>query len=129
MIKSLIRRLELHERIYVQGARDVFLALLLHGTTARVGSRVSISEFVYHYVLLPGEPPLDGHANVWPCIVRPSVNPTLHAFLGFETRFASAQRRAMSWPCGSFPADASAVFSIAGRTARTKMQGSGGTWP
>ena len=29
VIKSLIRRLELHEKIYVQGARDVFLALQL----------------------------------------------------------------------------------------------------
>jgi len=87
VIKSLIRRLELHEKIYVQGARDVFLALLLHGTTARVGSRVSISEFVYHYVLLPGEPPLDGHANVWPCIVRPSVNPNTTRIPGIRDTF------------------------------------------
>ena len=95
VIKSLIRRLELHEKIYVQGARDVFLALLLHGTTARVGSRVSTSEwFVYHYVLLPGEPPLDGHAHVWPCIVRPSVHPDTTRIPGIR----DAQRRAMSWP-------------------------------
>jgi hypothetical protein len=50
-------------------------------------SRVSISEFVYHYVLLPGEPPLDGHANVWPCIVRPSVNPSTTRISGTRDPF------------------------------------------
>ena len=87
VIKRLIRKLELHQKVYAQGARDVFMALLQHGTKARVGSRVSIADFVYHYILLPGEPPLNGHANVWPCIVRPSVNPTTTRIPGIRDSF------------------------------------------
>ena len=77
MLKRFLRLLEKHNKLYANGARDVFCALLDRFIKHKVGSSVSISDFVFHYILSPGEPPLLGRANVWSAIVRPSARPTV----------------------------------------------------
>jgi len=69
------------------GVRDVFCALLDHFVKHKVGSSVFISDFVFHYILSPGEPSRLGRANVWSAIVRPSTRPTVTAITGIRNSF------------------------------------------
>ena len=88
VIKRFLRLLEKHNvKLSANGARDVFCALLDRFIKHKVGSSVSISDFVFHYILSPGEPPLLGRANVWSAIVRPSTRPTVTAITGIRSSF------------------------------------------
>ena len=87
VLKRFLRLLEKHNKLYANGARDVFCALLDHFVKHKVGSSVFISDFVFHYILSPGEPSRLGRANVWSAIVRPSTRPTVTAITGIRNSF------------------------------------------
>ena len=86
VIKRFVRLLEKQNKVYNNGARDVFVALLDSFQSHKVGSRVTIADFVFHYILSPGEPLLD-RANVWSPIVRPSARPTVTQIKGIRNSF------------------------------------------
>jgi hypothetical protein len=87
VIKRFLRLLEKNSKAYALGAKDVFCALLDQFEKTRVASRVTIAEFVFHYILSPGEPPLPGRPNVWSPILRPSVRPAVTAIKGIRSTF------------------------------------------
>ena len=99
VIKRFMRKLEKNSKIYACGARDVFLGLLEHFQKSKVGSHVVISDFVFHYILSPGEPveggaingeqlqSLEGCKNVWSHIKRPSARPAVTSIPGIRSSF------------------------------------------
>ena len=87
VIKRFLRRLEKDSKLYANGARDVFCALLDHFSQAKVGSRVIIDAFVFHYILSSGEHPIPGRDNVWSAASRPSVRPTVTSIPGIRSSF------------------------------------------
>lgn len=87
VIKRFMRQLERHSKLYANGARDVFCALVDQFLPERVGSRVIIDAFVFHYILSPKEPPIPGRDNVWSAVTRPSARPTVTSIPGIRSSF------------------------------------------
>jgi len=88
VVKRLLRQLEKFEKVYCNGPRDVFVALVRHAAEHKqqLGSSVAISAIVYHYILLGLEPTLP-HPNVWSAIHRPKVNPNVTRLTGIRDSF------------------------------------------
>ena len=87
VVKRFVRLLEKHSKLYADGARDVFCALVDQFLKEKAGSSVVIRAFVFHYILSQGEPPLPDRSNVWSAIVRPSVRPAVTAISGICSSF------------------------------------------
>ena len=86
VVKRFCRRMERENKVYANGARDVFCLLLDSFQKDKVGSRVAIDAFVFHYILSPSEPTLSGE-NVWSPIIRPSARPTVTSITGIRSSF------------------------------------------
>ena len=85
--QAFLRKLEKNSQLYAQGPRDVFCALLDNFKQPEGRSKVSINAFVFHYILVSGEPGLPGRKNVWSAITLPSVRPTVTALPGIRSSF------------------------------------------
>ena len=55
--------------------------------TSKLGSKVAISDFVFHYILAKSEPLLPRRENVWSAIVRPFAPPTVTDLPGIRSSF------------------------------------------
>ena len=53
----------------------------------KVGSRVVIVDFVFHYILSPTESPPSDRPNVWSPVARPSARPNVTAIAGIRSSF------------------------------------------
>ena len=87
VVKRFVRLLEKHSKLYADGARDVFCALVDKFLKEKAGSSVVIRAFVFHYILSQGEPPVPDRSNVWSAIVRPSARPAVTAISGIRSSF------------------------------------------
>jgi len=120
VVKRFVRLLEKHSKLYADGARDVFCALVDQFLKEKAGSSVVIRAFVFHYILSQGEPPLPDRSNVWSAIVRPSARPAVT--VEFAAPFVFVLQASLFLLSGNSPADMFVVLSTAGRIAQTQMQ-------
>ena len=81
VVKRLLRQLERQDKMYANGAQDVFRALVRHDKHR--GS--SISSFVYHYILTADEPVPEG--MTWSAIKRPAARPSVTSLKGIRSSF------------------------------------------
>ena len=80
--------MERHGKLYANGPRDVFKALVEHAaaTQQTMDSSVTMSDIVYHYVLSQGEPPINA-PNVWSAVKRPAARPVVSPIKGIRSSF------------------------------------------
>jgi hypothetical protein len=89
VVKRFLRLLETQGKTYMQGARDVFLAVLEHDAAGerKATSTAVLARFVYHYILTATEPSLGDAQNVWSSVRRPTTKPNCTPVSGIRSSF------------------------------------------
>ena len=127
VIKRFLRLLEKNTQVYANGARDVFCALLDHFRKEKVGSKVTIAEFVFHYILSAKEQPLPNRANVWS-----PVSPLCSVHRDSDQRHPQyvllPRRRRRHLSCANCLAGVLAAWDIGGPNAKAWTLATGRTW-
>ena len=91
VVKRLLRALEIKDKVYVRGPLDIYNTLALHATSWRkkIGTKVMLDNFVFHYV--PGKNEDIAGAvlpeNILTPISRPKNKPTVTAVPDIRSRF------------------------------------------
>jgi hypothetical protein len=91
VVKRMLRGLEIKDKVYNRGAFDCYnvLAASADTWTAKIGSKVMLDKFVYHYVPVAGES-VEGAvlpANVLEPIKRPKQKPIVTYIKGTRSNF------------------------------------------
>ena len=91
VVKRLLRALEIKDKVYVRGALDIYNTLANHADSwhKKIGSKVMLDKFTFHYVPGKGED-LTGAAlpeNVLKPITRPKNKPSVTAVPDIRSRF------------------------------------------
>ena len=128
MIKRFLRLLEKNAQVYANGARDVFCALLDHFRKEKVGSKVTIAEFVFHYILSAKEQPLPNRANVWSPVYRPSARPTVTQIKGIRSTFCFRVAGDDTLAVRELSCRCSCCWDIGGPSAKAWTLATGRTW-
>ena len=89
VVKRFLRQLERFNKLYAQGARDVFLALVTgrEAQTRTLRSSAKISDIIFHYIRTGNENDIPDVANVWSEVKRPISKPNVTDLPGIRSSF------------------------------------------